>query len=378
MAGLNDLVTNKETTSTTLPNWYTTAQQDVVKSATEAATPALADTAAQTAVSAFGDESKFTAGADILKTIGSGAANPWLISTDATGAQTVTPNVATPLGGLFAAQSDYLRQILPDIQAEEAAKAISGGGFGSRMNLSGIARETGKAYSDLAQKQMQAALQAQQYGVSAGAGLSDIGQEEVKSALETGKYQQNAPYSEATNLVNILGGLKMPQDTTKSVQLGGLNQILGLLTGVSGGMEALTGGYLKDAKGNILKDPSGNPIKKPGLLDQLGIQGGLTQIAGYFKNPTALPPVSHTSPESGAIFDSESGLTFVTDPETGAEYKIDASGNYYDASGNLIWSPASAYPDESYEADNMYNSTPSGESYYGDESAQYGNFYGFE
>jgi hypothetical protein len=344
MAGLNDLVTNRETSSTSLPSWYSTAQQSLVNQATGVNAPALADTAAQSAVSAFGAGSPFTAGQNILQSIGSGAANPWLVSTDATGAQTVTPNVATPLGGLFAAQKDYLSQILPDIEAAETAGSIAGGDFGSRMNLSGIARERGKAFSDLAQKQMQAALQAQQYGVSAGAGLSDIGQEVVKSALETGKFQQNAPYAGAVNLANILGGVKTGQDITKSVQLGGLNQIMGLLAGLQGGMGSLTGDYLRDAKGNVLKDPSGNPIKSRGLLEQLNIKGGLTAFTDYI-NKSKLPPVTHTSPDSGAVFDSESGLTFVTGAD-GNQYSIDVSGNYYDAGGNLIWSPGGAYSDE--------------------------------
>ena len=133
MAGLNDLVTNKETSSTSMPGWYSSAQQNLVNQATGVNAPALADTAAQSAVSAFGTGSPFTAGQNILQTIGSGAANPWLVSTDATGAQTVSPDVSTPLGGLFAAQSDYLKQILPDIQAEETAKAISSAWMSGRI-----------------------------------------------------------------------------------------------------------------------------------------------------------------------------------------------------------------------------------------------------
>lgn len=318
MAGLNDLVTNKEISSTTLPNWYTTAQQNVVKSATEAGAPGIADTAAQRAVSAFGEGSPFTAGSDILRTIGSGAANPWLVSTDATGAQTVKPNVATPLGGLFSAQSDYLKQILPDIQAEETAKAIAGGGFGGRMNLSGIARETAKAQSDLAQKQMQAALQSQQYGVSAGAGLSDIGQELVKSALETGKYQQNAPFAGATNLANILGGMKLPQDVTKSVELGGLNQIMGLLAGTQGGLSALMGGTpLKDASGKVMLDANGKPILSPGVLDQASQLWkrftGSGEPSGTPVNTAGWQPAGDT----GYWYDPSTGM--VSDP-TGTVY----------------------------------------------------------
>ena len=139
MAGLNDLVTDVKTEATTLPNWYNQAQQQAVGKAITAEAPAIGQTAAQSAISAFGAGSPFAAGQDILQNIGSGAANPWLVSTDATGAQTVKPNVNTALGGLYKSQQDYLNQIMPDIDAATTAGSIAGGDFGSRMNLSGIA-----------------------------------------------------------------------------------------------------------------------------------------------------------------------------------------------------------------------------------------------
>lgn len=334
MAGLNDLVTNKEIQATSLPSWYSTAQQNLVNQATGVNAPALGDTVAQSAVSAFGTGSPFTAGQNILQSIGSGAANPWLISTDASGAQTVSPNIATPMGGLFQAQKDYLGQILPDIQAEETAKAISGGGFGGRMNLSGLARETGKAYSDLAQKQMQAALQSQQYGVSAGAGLSDIGQELVQSAINAGTFQQNAPFAGATNLANILSKAKPEGTITKSVELGGLNQIMGLLAGTQGGLNTLMGGTpLRDSSGKIITDASGKPIVGPGLLDQATkAWQKLTGTGTGTGSQTTAPDTSGW--QLGG--DPDSGY-FWFDPSTGMMQ--DATGTVYQ-NGQILYSPS--------------------------------------
>lgn len=334
MAGLNDLVTNKETSTTSLPSWYSTAQQNLVNQATGVNAPAIGDTAAQSAVSAFGSGSPFGAGQNILQSIGTGAANPWLISTDATGAKTVTPNVETPLGGLFQAQTDYLGQILPDIQAEETARAITGGGFGSRMNLSGIARETGKAYSDLAQKQMQSALQNQQTGVSAGVGLGNVGQQQVQSALNTGTFQQNAPYAGATNLASILGKIDPGKASTKSVELGGLNQIMGLLAAGEGATDLFTGKYVKDKDGKV--------IRLPGLLEKLGIKGGLSGLGGGNVNESGTTPPPNYSQENGGTYDPNTGMIWYQGDD-GQGYGIDADNNYYNSSGDIIWSPEPWY-----------------------------------
>lgn len=329
MAGLNDLVTNKDISTTTLPSWYSTAQQNLVNQATGVNAPAIGDTAAQSAVSAFGAGSPFTSGQNILQSIGSGAANPWLVTTDATGAQTVKPNVATSLGGLFQAQSDYLGDILPDIQAEETAKAISGGGFGGRMNISGLARETGKAYSDLAQKQMQAALQAQQTGVAAGAGLGNLGQDLVQSAINTGTFQQNAPYAGSTNLANILGKVDPGKATTTSRELGGLNQIMGLLTATQGGLGSLMGGTpLRDASGKIMVDANGKPLMSPGVLDQA------TQL---WKRFTGADVPSGTAVDTGGWQPAgETGYWY--DPNTGMV--SDPTGTIY-YNNEIIYDPYS-------------------------------------
>jgi hypothetical protein len=236
MAGLNDLITDKKIEATALPNWYDQAQQQTVAKAITAASPDVGQTVAPSAINAFGSGSPFSAGQDILQNIGSGAANPWLVTTNAAGEQVVSPNVNTAMGGLYKSQQDYLDQIMSDIDVAPTAGAIAGGDFGSRMNLSGIAKARGNAAADLFQKQMQSALQNQQTGVSAGAGLGNIGNQMVQSALNTAQYQQNAPFATPVNMANIISKLQVPTTKTTSDKLGGLNQVLGLLNLTQGGL----------------------------------------------------------------------------------------------------------------------------------------------
>jgi len=241
MAGLNDFLTDTEVKEQTMPAWFNTAQENLVKGAAQVQQPAIGETAAQYATGAFGPGSTFQRGADVLSAIGTGAANPWMVSTGPGGQQTVTPHVSTPMGGLFKAQTDYLSQIMPDIAAKQNAQAIAGGGFGSRMNLSGVQRAQQEAATDLFQKQMQAALQAQQTGVSAAAGLGNIGGQEVKSALDTATLEQGYPYAGYVNLANIIGKTRVPVSEKTKLNQSLLGQIGGLNQLIQGGGEGLKG-----------------------------------------------------------------------------------------------------------------------------------------
>ena len=316
MSVLDDLTQNKEVSSTTLPSWYQSAQQNAVSSAANVQAPGIQDTAAQSAINAFGANNPFAAGQSTLQAIGTGAANPWLVSD--TGQ--VSPDVSTPMGGLFQAQRDYFNQIMPDIAAQEDAGAIAGGGFGSKMNLAGVAREYGKAYSDLAQKQMQSALQNQQTGVAAGTGLGNVGNQMIQSALNTGTYQQNAPYASATNLANVLKSVTPDKTSTKELQLGGLNQIMGLLAATQGSWDMLGGGYLRDSKGNVVKGADGKPVMSGGLIDRavnaignlVGSSGGLPTTDGAYGSGQYYDNV-YISP-SGEYVDTNTGEVIWTPP----------------------------------------------------------------
>lgn len=252
--GLNSLVSDKDVATTSLPSWYSTATQNVATSLNNLQSPTMGQTVAPSAINAFGTSGPFATGQNTLQTIGAGAANPWLTSTDASGKTTVSPNMNTAMGGLFGAQKQYLDSILGDIDTSVTAPAIGGGGFGSKMNLAGITKARGIAANDLFQKQMQSALQNQQTGVSAGAAQGNLGNQLVQGALNTAQYQANEPFAEGLNKAKILQALNTDKTETKQRDYSLLNQLGGLSTALGG-----TG-----------------PVAN--LLSSLGLQGGLANL----------------------------------------------------------------------------------------------------
>ena len=353
MAGLSNMLTNKEVSTESLPSWFTDAQQQAVSAISNVQAPAVANTAAQSAINAFQPgSSPFGSAQSTLESIGSGAANPWLAS----GA----PNTATPLGGLFAAQTEQAKQFMPEIDTAQTARNIAGGDFGSAMNLGGVSRARSNFLTDLYQKQMQSALQNQQTGVAAGSALGNVGNQLVQSALNTGTFQQNAPYASALNLANVVGKLQAPKTTTKSMDLGFLNQLGALGSLMSGGVNALNDQYVQDPR-------TGTVSKKPGLLSQFGIQGGLTGLYDrYIKGQGGTPTGSTTAPTTGdaGAYNPDTGMTDYIGAD-GNPVSIDASGNYYDERGELIWSP-SWNEESSYEFEDT-----GGGGYYDDYTGDY-------
>ena len=328
MAGLSNMLTNKEISTESLPSWFTTAQEDAIDKITDVVAPKVADTSAQSAINAFkAGTNPFASAQSTLESIGSGAANPWLAS----GA----PNTSTALGGLFAAQTAQAKQFMPEIDTAQTAKNIAGGDFGSAMNLGGVSRARSNFLTDLYQRQMQSALQNQQTGVAAGSALGNVGNQLVQSALNTGTFEQNAPYAGALNLASVVGKLQAPKTTTKSTDLGFLNQIGALGSLITGGVNALNDQYVQDPK-------TGAVSKKQGLLSQLGVKGGLTGLYDkYIKGQGGTPTGSTTAPDTAdaGAYNPDTGMTDYIGAD-GNQVSIDASGNYYDERGELIWSPS--------------------------------------
>lgn len=362
MAGLSNMLTNKEVSTESLPSWFTDAQQQAVSAISNVQAPAVANTAAQSAINAFQPgTSPFGSAQSTLESIGSGAANPWLAS----GA----PDTSTALGGLFAAQTEQAKQFMPEIDTAQTARNIAGGDFGSAMNLGGVSRARANFLADLYQKQMQSALQNQQTGVAAGSALGNVGNQLVQSALNTGTFQQNAPYASALNLANVVGKLQAPKTTTKSTDLGFLNQIGALGSLITGGVNALNNQYVQDPR-------TGKVTEKPGLLAQLGIKGGLpglyNKVTGAFSSGSGSEP--GVSSDAGA-YNPDTGMTDYIGAD-GNQVSIDANGNYYDESGNMIWSPGwGESTDESYEEDNM-NGGDSGGGYDDNSGGYYDDYTG--
>jgi hypothetical protein len=234
MAGLNDIVSDKEVSAVSLPSWYTTAQQDVANQAKTAASavPAFNATPAAGAISdMMGPNNSFNQGQTALNTIASGAANPWM--QDASG--NMVGNPKTAMGGLFNAQTDYLNQILPNIGAAPTAGAIGSGQFGSLRGMTAAQKARGDAFGDLAQKQMTAALQNQQTGVQAGTGLGQTGLQESQAASALTDLQQKYPFAGAINYGNLLNAMKVPETRTTQTEYSPLSMLTGVVTAGSGG-----------------------------------------------------------------------------------------------------------------------------------------------
>lgn len=242
MAGLNDIVSDVKQEAVSLPSWYSAAQQDVANQAktAAAATPALSATPAAGAISdMMKPNNTFNVGQTALSTIASGAANPWM--QDASGNLVGNPNTA--MGGLFNAQTDYLNQIMPNITATPTAGAIGSGQFGSLRGMTAAQKARGDAFSDLAQKQLTAALQNQATGVQAGTGLGTTGLQEAQAATGLTDLQTKYPFSGALNYGNIINAMKVPETRETQVQYSPLSMATGVMSilGGTGGIGGTTG-----------------------------------------------------------------------------------------------------------------------------------------
>jgi hypothetical protein len=245
MAGLNNLLQDTQQTTTTLPSWYDAAQQQIVSQGTQAAAaaPQLSQTVAQGAINQLqpGAQNPFTQAQNTLQQISSGAANPWIVD-QSTGA--VTPNTATPLGGLFGAQQQQLNQLLPSTVAPTQATGIGTGGFGGLRAQTAVDKAKADALSTLAAQQMNAALQSQQYGSQAAANLGNVANQGINAAMNVGLAQQNAPFQTVGNLASLLGTVQAPTTVSSQKQASPLTQAAQIAntlqgTGTAGGLGSL-------------------------------------------------------------------------------------------------------------------------------------------
>jgi hypothetical protein len=266
MSALSSLTQSTGTSTTSLPSWYCTAQQNLVKGAQTigAAAPQLCQTVAQGAINTLqGPNNPFTTATGTLGSIASGAVNPFI--TGACGA--VTPNTQTALGGLFAAQQNQLNTLLPSLTTPAQAAAIGSGNFGSLRGCTAVDTAKTNALANLQTQQMCAALRNQATGVNAAIGQGNVGQQGITNAMNVGQEQMVAPFTGLTNAANIInattpgaviqGGVSGTCNLLK--QLGIKCGISGLLKGSgSGGLccgsltKCTTTGYCKSSCGNLI------------------------------------------------------------------------------------------------------------------------------
>lgn len=268
MAGLSNFISNEAVQSTSMPSWFDTAQQNVVNQATTAAggVPSLQNTVAGQAINQLsGPQNPFTQAQGTLNQISSGAANPWLVSD--TGQ--VTPNVATPMGGLFQAQNQALQQLMPEYTAPVQGGNIASGNFGSLRGQTAVNKAMADAQSKLFADQMNAALQAQGVGAQAAGALGQVGSQGVQSMTSLGQAQQSDPFFASSALGKILGGMQIPTTTKNVTNLSPLNQI-GSIVSALGGSVSGTNKLLKDLGLGGLTDV----FKRAGINIGVGSGGG--------------------------------------------------------------------------------------------------------
>ena len=251
---------SSKTTTTTLPNWYTDAQK-------------TSATAAKTALDA-GKASTDTANAQLETTFGV-ADNPYtksltgmtdIISGNA-GAFSPdgTPNAASPLGALFAAQNAQFNQVLPSVTAAEGAQGIGSGAFGSLRGQTATNTARAGALANLNAAQMKAMLDAQSQSIQAGQVAGGLGQQYATTAGNLTDWQQSGGLDVAKKYADIMGNMAttLPKTETAVTSGGDYQNLLNAINAAGGvisagtkGWEDLTGAmpWLKDIYGKITSD----------------------------------------------------------------------------------------------------------------------------
>lgn len=240
-----------KTTSTTLPEWFNTAQQDAVNSAKAAmsGTTDFSNTAtASAAKNLFGENNPWMTSINTLNEVATGAAHPW----NADG----TPNTQTALGGLFAAQNAKLENILPGVTAKEGAMGIGGGNFGSLRGQTATNTARAGALTTLAEQQNQAALNAQTQAVNAAIGAGNVGSQYGTTAANTTKQQLEGNLPAMTtyaNILNQIGGAlpKTATETTSGSQYDNALKAAGILFGTGGADKSTIDAITKFAGGGL-------------------------------------------------------------------------------------------------------------------------------
>ena len=257
------------TTTTTLPSWFTTAQQNIA-------------TQAPTTYGAVTDPSK-TVAAGVIKDFGSPTANPFTTAISGLQASqtananpfldTGAPNTASPLGALFAAQNARLDQILPELSSQVGAGGIASGNMGSLRGQTAINTARAGALTTLAEQQNKAALEAAQQSIQAGQALGNVGSQYGTTGVNLANLEMMGglpALAKYSDIINAMGPTTNKEVATVSKGSPYENLLKGLNAayGAGLGIEKITGGNTG-----------------LGWLDKiLGTPG--TQFVDEFGNPT--------------------------------------------------------------------------------------------
>ena len=192
-----------QTTSTSLPQWFSNAQQNIATQAGNVynATPQPGQTAGSNMVQALtGPNDPFSTAQNTFNTVAQGATTPFQANGQ--------PNTASPLGALFAAQNTQLNNVLPQIAANEGAAGIGSGNYGGLRGQTAIDTAKAGALNTLATSQDTAALNALTQANQAATGMTNnaanMGTTDINAAnwQMSGGLPSLASYS---NIVNAMG-----------------------------------------------------------------------------------------------------------------------------------------------------------------------------
>lgn len=281
--------TSKSTT-TTLPSWFSTAQQAVA-------------TAAPTVYGAATDPSK-TVASGLVSNLNSQTANPF--TTAISGLQTAqtanlnpflstgAPDTSTPLGALFASQNAKLDQLLPQLTSQVGAGGIGTGNYGSLRGQTATETARAGALTSLNEQQNKALLDAMGQSIQAGSVLGNVGSQYGTTALNTATQEMMGGLPALSKYSDIISGMGPTTDRT-STELTQGSQYENLLKGLNAAGSA---GMAWD------KISSGNT--------------GLSWLDKILKDGVGnITPGSSTETTGGSVVDGT-----YTDPDTGITYDI--------------------------------------------------------
>jgi hypothetical protein len=192
------------TTTTTLPSWFTTAQQAIATQAPQTYQGATApgSTVAAGLISDLNSQTAnpFTTAISGLQTAQTANANPFLSS----GA----PDTSTPLGGLFASQNAKLDQILPQLTEQVGAGGIGTGNYGSLRGQTATNTARAGALTTLAEQQNKAYMDAMQQSIQAGQALGNVGAQYGTTSMNTANQEMMGglpTLAKYSDIINAMG-----------------------------------------------------------------------------------------------------------------------------------------------------------------------------
>jgi hypothetical protein len=227
-----------KTTTTTLPSWFSTAQQAI-------------GTQAPLSFGAATDPSK-TVASGLVSDLNSQTANPF--TTAISGLQTAQnanlnpflstggPDTSTPLGALFASQNARLDQLLPQITSQVGAGGIGTGNYNSLRGQTATETARAGALTSLNEQQNKALMDAMGQSIQAGSVLGNVGSQYGTTGVNVANLEMMGglpALSKYSDIINAMGPSadRTASETTKGSQydylLKGLDAIKSFGGGVS-------------------------------------------------------------------------------------------------------------------------------------------------